>query len=1253
MPLRNAIVGNLYLRFVAACSGLLAIGTGAGAAEPAWQQIDAGRFRELNVPQEGKSGFTLLGSTVTGVTFSNTLDEASAAANRVLLNGSGLALGDCDGDGRPDIFLASLNGQNTLYRNLGGWRFADVTVESGLRRDARFYRGATFADVNGDGALDLLLAVLGHGVEVWLNDGRGRFVDGTGPARTASAMGSATVALADVDGNGTLDLYVANNRVDDIRDRGQVNLRKVNGAIVVPPEWRDRLTVVNGQVLEYGQPDQLYLNDGRGRFAPVAWAGGRFRDEAGNPLAGPPLDWGLTASFRDINGDGFPDLYVCNDFWTPDRIWINDGKGRFQAASRLAFRSQCASSMGVDFADVDRDGQVDLFVVDMLSRDPRLRKRQALAQTPGAAMAGVSVGREMERPQVLRNTLFRNRGDGTFAELAYDAGVAASDWSWSPVFLDVDLDGYEDLLVASGHARDVQDLDAREVIRSRQHEWKGFKDDAERQRAFTQELMEHMRLYPPLEMPVVAFRNLGNGRFSEVTGDWGIGHRGVHHAIAMADLDGDGDLDLVVNNLGSPAGIYRNESPSPRVAIRLKGIAPNTQGIGARVTLEGGAVARQSQEIVSGGRYLAGAEPMLVFAAGQRGSDMAIEVAWRSGRRSRVERVRPNRLYELQENPSGAVVATKPAAGPASTLGSSFVDFSPRLNHVHRDESFDDYARQPLLPWKLSQGGPGVAWFDLDGDGTEELFIGAGRGSVLGAYQVTRRAGGNLSNSADIVFQTAPLRGGAVVPDDTAGILGWVSGTGRRSILAGITGYENPAAPSVLEWRVKEGGLMMTNVPAIAGGGVGALAAVDLDGDGDLDLFVGGTALPGRYPESSPARILRGRGDPLQLDAENTRVVAGVGLVNGATWSDLDADGWPELILACEWGPIRVFRNHGGHLTEATEALGFSPSTGWWKGVTTGDLDGDGRLDIIASNWGLNSPYRASTAAPLRLYFGDLGDRGVMDLIETEEDPVSRTFVPRRMLEALAGSMPFLREQFPTVRAFSEASVEQVLGTRRDRARLLTATTLATTVFLNRGDRFVRAPDLPAEAQWSPASGVAVADLDGDGREDVFLAQNFFPTQPEVSRFDAGRSLWLRGDGAGGFVAVSAAVSGLVVDGEQRGVAAGDFDRDGRVDLVVTQNGAETKLFRNQLARPGLRVRLRGPVGNPDGVGAVVRLKSGGKWGPARAVQGGSGYWSSSSTVLVLAAPQAPEEIQVRWPGGRQTTVSVPNGATEIMCPQN
>src|SRR5688572_11150911 len=867
-----------------------------------WEEQTPGIRSRAVTPLSGQPGFSLLPSDRTSLMFTNSLDESLAASNRVLLNGSGVAAGDFDGDGLPDIFFCSLNGRNTLYRNLGNWRFADMTEQAGLKRDSRYYRGAVFADVNGDAQLDLLVCVQGDGVLCFLNAGNGRFADATTSARTASTFAATTLALADVDGNGTLDLYVANNRTEDIRDRGKIDLQSVNGRLVVPPALRDRLVILNGQVQEYGEPDQLYLNNGKGQFAPMSWTGGRFRDEQGRPLTEAPKDWALSATFRDVNNDGAPDLYVCNDFWTPDRFWINDGKGRFRAMDLLAWRNMSASSMGVDFADFDRDGDMDFFVVDMLSRDPRLRKRQKLAQPP---MPG-GIGEIAARPQFMRNTLFANRGDGSFAEIANYAGVAASEWSWSPVFLDVDLDGYEDLLITAGHAKDVQDLDALAQIRARQHSWAGFTNEAERQKAFTQELMEHMRLYPPLDAPVVAFRNLGaappeggtpNGfgvpalaggaRFEEVTAHWGTEQVGVHHAIALADFDLDGDLDLAVNNLGSAAGIYRNDSPSPRVSVRLKGLPSNTQGIGARVKLVGGAAPEQGQEIVSGGRYMAGSDPMLAFAAGTKASDMTLEVTWRKGTHSVITNVQANRLYEIDE--AGAQPSS--LAPRASRLAPLFTDASASLNHRHHEEPFDDFARQPLLPFKRSQSGPGVAWFDLDGDGRAELFIGSGRGGKIAGYRVKGEGG----------FEAIPSSVMPPLPDDVTGLAGWVSASGRRALLAGLSGYEADAVPSAIRIELNGGSLVSSNLWPGSASGSGALAAADLDGDGDLDVFVGGTAIAGRYPETTAARIYRCAGEQLELDADNTKTLAHAGLINGAAWSDLDGDGFPELILACEW----------------------------------------------------------------------------------------------------------------------------------------------------------------------------------------------------------------------------------------------------------------------------------------------------------------------------------------------------------------
>ena len=1197
---------------------------------------------ELRVPNSGHTGFALMSPEVTGVTFTNNLDEYAAAANRVLLNGSGVAVGDFDNDGRPDIYFCTLNGRNTLYRNLGGWRFEDVTEQAGLKRDKRYYRGAVFADLNSDGSLDLLVCVNGGGVQCFLNDGRGKFTDATTASRLGGQTGSATLALADVDGNGTLDLYVCNNRAEDIRDRGQVNLRLVNGQPVVPPEFAERLLIAQGQVLEYGEPDQLYLNDGTGRFTPISWTGGRFRDEEGQPVAEAPRDWGLTATFRDINGDGFPDLYVCNDFWTPDRLWINDGKGRFRAASLLSWRNMSASSMGVDFADIDRDGDLDFFVVDMLSRDLRLRKRQKLAQPP---MPG-RIGGLADRPQFMRNTLFVNRGDNTFAEIANYAGVAASEWSWSPVFIDVDLDGYEDLLITSGHAHDVQDLDAAAQVNARQHSWKGFTNEAERQKAFTQELMEHMRFYPRLDTPIVAFRNRGDLHFDDVTSGWGTSQAGVHHAIALADLDGDGDLDFVVNNLGTAAGLYRNETSAPRVTVRLRGAARNVQGIGAKVRLLHGAVPMQSQEVISGGRYMGGSEPLLVFAAGKASNDMALEVTWRSGARSVASNVVANRIYEIAETGSAGSLARQINEGAASgqvarapSLRPLFEDVSQILQHTHHEESFNDFERQPLLPRRLSQLGPGVAWFDLDGDGDEDLIIGSGRGGQLACYHNDGRGGFQR-------FSGAPFE--TVVARDLTTILGWRPDATARRLLVGTSTYEDVSSKGSSVQQIDLARKTVEELIPADSASTGPLAMADVDGDGDLDLFVGGRVVPGRYPEAASSRLYRFDGKQFQLDRTNSKVLDAIGLVSGAVWSDLDGDGLPELVLACEWGPLRILRNDRGQLAlwnAPVRSLNSQPSTlndltGWWNGVAAGDFDEDGRLDIVAVNWGLNCNYTATREQPLQMYYGDILDRGVVSIIEAEWDRVMNAFAPRRRFDVLGRDLPVLQERFRSHRAFSEAAISAVLGPQSSVARKLEVSTLASTVFLNRGDYF-EAVTLPAEAQWSPAFSPVVVDFDGDGHEDIFLSQNFFATEPEAPRLDAGRGLLLRGDGTGKFAAVPGQESGIEIYGEQRGAAAADYDDDGRVDLVVTQNGAATRLLHNVGAKPGLRVRLNGPTGNPGGIGAVTRLKFGSRSGPVREIHSGSGYWSQDGAIQVLGFAERPTTITVRWPGGEKSEATV------------
>ena len=1192
-----------------------------------WQQEANARSTPLVVPSQGQIGFTQMLPEVTQVRFTNFLGEAASAANRVLENGSGLAIGDFDQDGRPDLFFCSLSGRNALYRNLGDWKFADVTDEARLT-GARFVcRGAVFADVNGDRWPDLLISTLGDGVRCYLNDGAGHFNDQTDRALPPNHLGSMTLALADVDGNGTLDLYVTNYRTDDIRDRSRVEVQRINGRVVVAPALRDRLEITPEGLREFGEPDVLYLNDGQGRFQPVSWTNGAFLSEDNRPLSQAPLDWGLTATLRDLNGDGFPDLYVCNDYWSPDRIWMNDGRGKFTAIHPLAIRHTSENSMGIDAADIDRDGHMDFLVLDMLSRDSSTRKRQVLAQTK----VPVVPGEIANRPQMMRNTLFHNRGDGTFAEIADFAGLPGSEWSWQPVFIDVDLDGYEDLLIATGHRRDVQDIDATTRIRSLQTPGPKGLDPAAQQEAFTRRMLEHARLYPPLESPIVAFRNLGNLRFTETTALWGTAAPGVHQGIALADLDGDGDLDFAVNNLNAACGLYRNDSTAPRIAVQLRGLAPNRAGIGARVTLNGGAVPTQTQEMVCGGRYLSGFENLLVFAPGSAPKPMTLTVHWRSGRRSVVENVQSNRRYEIDE-----LEQPLPPKVAATLPHPLFVGAEVLAGHRHVDASFDDFARQPLLPKKLSQLGPGVAWFDLDGNGTDDLILGTGQGGSLAVYLGDGRGG----------FQALPNRSGARSRDQT-GLVALRTGPRQSVLLAGSSNYEDGQASGASVQTFDGTGKQLLDTLPSGISSTGPLALADLDGDGDLDLFVGGRVVPGRYPEPASSQIFLQDHGTWHLDSTNRKVLEKIGLVSGAVWTDVDGDGRPDLVLALEWGPIRVFKNDKGQLREITTELGLQDQTGWWSGITAGDFDGDGRLDLIAANWGLNNSSRASPTEPAQLYYGDFLQRGTVDLLEVEYDRTRGALVPCHRLDFLAPSLPFLRERFPSSKGFSEATATQVLADVRPRVSFVSVNTLASTVFLNRAGRFVAVP-LPDAAQFSPASAVTVADFDGDGHEDAFLSQNWFALPWQTPRQDAGRGLLLLGDGSGGFRPMAGQDSGILIYGEQRGAATADFNQDGRPDLAVSQNGAPARLLVNEGGRPGLRVRLQGSKDNPHAIGAVVRLQFADHLGPAREVHAGSGYWSQDSPVPVMASPTPPASLLVRWPGGKTTTHPVPQNAREI-----
>ncbi|MCL4176438.1 MAG: VCBS repeat-containing protein [Verrucomicrobia bacterium] len=1208
------------------------IGLGFGLSEP--DAAGAGAtdpdplVRALEVAPSARPGFTRMTPAQTGIAFTNLLAESRYLTNQIYLNGSGLALGDVDGDGRCDLYFCGLDGSNALYRNLGGWRFTNITASAGVACEGQASTGAVLVDIDGDHDLDLLVNGVGVGTRLFLGDGKGRFHEATESSGLLRRGGSTSLALADIDGDGDLDLYVANYRSTTLRDEpntrfrastisNQLQVVAVNGRPTTEPDLVGRFTIdpVHG-ILEHGEADLLYRNLGNGRFEPVDWTGGTFLDDAGRP-AGVPYDWTLSAMFRDFNQDGAPDLFVCSDFQSEDRLWLNDGQGRFRRSPAMALRHMSLFTMGLDVADVDRDGHDDFFAADMLSRQHDLRMVQLGYFNPFMR----SAGRIDSCPQYSRNMLFWNRGDGTYTEVAQLAGVEASDWTWSPVFLDVDGDGFEDLLTVTGHARDAQNIDVARQI-----------DDQLRGR--TVSALEHLtlrRMFPPLHTPNFAFRNRGDLTFEERGSAWGFDATEISQGIALGDLDGDGDLDVAINCLNAGPLLYRNKCAAPRVAVRLRGQPGNTGGVGARIVLRGGAVPFQSQEMISGGRYLSSDDLLRVFAAGNATNRMSLEVQWRGGRTTVVPDVRANQLHVIRE-PATAAPARSPLPEPAPW----FVEAGPG-EPAHVDPVYDDFQRQPLLPHALSQLGPGVGWYDLDGDGRDELVVGSGQTGRLSVWRHAPATGFVPARQAALRF---------VADHDQTTILGWQRFPGRRGLLIGVANYEEGLGPAV---RLTDPSA--NSLSEVLGGQAsspGPLALGDWDGDGDLDLFVGGRVVPGRYPEPASSILLVNEGNDFPL--ASNQALDRCGLVSGALWSDLDGDGYPELVLACEWGPIRVYRREAGRLREITDRLGLSRYAGWWNSVHAGDFDGDGRLDLVAGNWGRNTRYQSSLNQPARVYYGDLDGDDAPEIIEAYFAPELGKLVPWRDWETLSKSIPSIVERFDSFTAFSQASVADILGSQIDQMRELSVNTAESMVFLNRGDRFEARP-LPIEAQVSPVFGITVGDFDGDGHEDLVVCQNFFRVSADVSRHDGGRGLWLRGDGQGGFHPVPGAECGIAVYGEGRGLAAADFDQDGRLDLAVGQNSNRTLVYRNVRGRPGLRVRLDGPPGNPESVGAVVRLvNAAGQMGPAREVHAGSGYWSQDSSTLVLAVAGAGEAqaIQVRWPGGKSTRSNIPPGASEI-----
>ena len=1190
----------------------------SGSSELEWNQEENYRWAELQ-PGWGETGFRTLSSSETGIDFVNRLSEEQIAANQNLLNGSGVATGDIDGDGLTDIYLASLDGTNKLYKNLGSFEFEDITEKAGVAHNGYHSTGAVFADVDGDRDLDLLITAMSKENSLYINDGKGNFEkrenSGLGEAR-----GSMTMSLADIDGDEDLDLYITNYKekqakdIFDLKELALENMvRKSGDTFELRPPYDEHFALLEDEngysQRELGERDELYINNGEGVFSKVQNPEQHFLNEKGEGQ-GLDRDWGLTAKFADLNGDMLPDLYVCNDYWTPDRVWMNRGDGTFKALGDLAIRNFSFYSMAVDFSDINRDGAVDFFVTEMLAEEHSSRMRQLVPNDP---MYNFQI---TDQPQYNRNSLYLNRGDTTFAEISYYSGVEATGWSWATSFMDIDLDGYEDLLVNTGFSYDMQDLDtqnrlSRQVARS------------------AEAIKGYVLNFPNLELRNKAYLNNGDLTFTDKSLDWGFGKEDISHGLATADFDNDGDLDLVINRFNEASQLYENESDAPRIAVRLKGKSQNSQAIGAKIELQGGPVS-QSKELSAGGDYLSGSDPMAVFAASENNTTHELTVTWPGGGSTTISGIKANRIYEIEypEDATPEISGTEKKQSP--TL---FEDISDRINHSHRESDFDDSRLQQLLPIKLSKLGPGVSWIDFNSDENEDLVISAAKGENIAMYQNTGE--GNFQ-------QIAPDGLKEPAPGDQTTVLGWAEEKGV-TLLAGSMNYEQGSVnvPSAKAYNLNSDDVIETHeFPGILST-TGPMAAADYDGDGDIDLFVGGRFTPAEYPKDSDSRLFFKEGESYRLDKENSGILDEIGMVTGAVFSDFDGDGDQDLLLSRAWDSIVVLRNNGGTFENYTEAAGLNNYNGWWNGLATGDFNNDGRPDLIATNRGLNSAYRPDSEMPLKMFHGDFDRDNRYEVIEAYYDSNSRGYVPRRGLNVLAEPLPPVTSSINSYTEFANSTLSDLFRTNLENIPAKEINTLSSMLFINRGDSFEGRP-LPAEAQLSAAYAAVVADYDNDGNEDVFLSQNLFAVPELFPRQDAGRGLLLTGDGRGNFESMPGTENGLKIYGEQRGAAAADFNRDGKVDLAVSQNDNATRLFLNRSEERGLNVHLSGPPENRSAIGSGLRIiYENGEEGPYREIQAGSGYWSQNGFVQVMGLESSPEAIELRWFDGNVERVKV------------